>query len=185
MPFTTEEFFSIFAAYNQTIWPLQVLAYIAGLAICLAVLRQGLYQTKIITGSLAVMWSVNGIGYHWLFFSQINPAAYLFAALFLAQAILLLIYGFAVPDLSFKLGRGLWSALGIALVVFSMVLYPAWGWVAGHRYPATPVFGVAPCPTTIFTIGVLLLGNWQRRSADCSRRVSASSRSAPFPVTGS
>jgi hypothetical protein len=41
-----------------------------------------------------------------------------------------------------------------------MVVYPLWAQLAGHPYPATPVFGVAPCPTTIFTIGVLVMGNW-------------------------
>lgn len=30
------------------------------------------------------------------------------------------------------------------------------GYFAGHQYPRTPIFGVAPCPTTIFTFGILL-----------------------------
>ena len=33
--------------------------------------------------------------------------------------------------------------------------YPALGDALGHRYPAAPTFGL-PCPTTIFTIGLLL-----------------------------
>ncbi len=36
------------------------------------------------------------------------------------------------------------------------VLYPLIGVASGHRYPAMPMFGVAPCPTTIFTFGLLL-----------------------------
>ncbi|MDH3195550.1 MAG: DUF6064 family protein, partial [Hyphomicrobiales bacterium] len=43
---------------------------------------------------------------------------------------------------------------------FAALLYPLWGWLAGHAWPQTPMFGVAPCPTTIFTVGVLLLGPW-------------------------
>jgi hypothetical protein len=35
------------------------------------------------------------------------------------------------------------------------VAYPLLGYAAGHRYPATPTFGL-PCPTTIFTLGLLL-----------------------------
>jgi len=34
------------------------------------------------------------------------------------------------------------------------VVYPVWSAYAGHPYPATPTFGL-PCPTTIFTIGLL------------------------------
>jgi hypothetical protein len=32
------------------------------------------------------------------------------------------------------------------------------GLLLGHTYPSTPTFGV-PCPTTIFTIGALMLAN--------------------------
>ena len=46
------------------------------------------------------------------------------------------------------------SAIAVA---YAMVIYPLLGWAFGHVYPAAPVFGVAPCPTTIFTFGVLLL----------------------------
>lgn len=43
---------------------------------------------------------------------------------------------------------------GIGLVIFSLAVYPAWTWLAGHRSPAFPTFGL-PCPTTLFTIGLL------------------------------
>jgi len=38
-----------------------------------------------------------------------------------------------------------------------MIGYPLLGYFLGHIYPASPCFGVAPCPTTIFTFGLLLL----------------------------
>jgi hypothetical protein len=38
-----------------------------------------------------------------------------------------------------------------------MAIYPLLGWLAGHGWPRGPVFGVAPCPTVIFTMGLLLL----------------------------
>ncbi len=47
------------------------------------------------------------------------------------------------------------------LILFAAILYPLWGWAAGHGWPEMPAFGVAPCPTTIFTIGMLLMGPWQ------------------------
>jgi hypothetical protein len=40
--------------------------------------------------------------------------------------------------------------------VYALAVYPLIGILAGHHYPRTPVFGVAPCPTTIFTFGLLL-----------------------------
>ena len=44
---------------------------------------------------------------------------------------------------------------GAALIVFALVIYPILAYVAGHRFPATPTFGL-PCPTTILTLGLLL-----------------------------
>ena len=32
LPFTVEQFFDVFEAYNRAIWPAQVLAYVLGLA---------------------------------------------------------------------------------------------------------------------------------------------------------
>ena len=42
------------------------------------------------------------------------------------------------------------------MMAYGMLIYPLVGALAGHTYPSSPVFGVAPCPTVIFTLGVLL-----------------------------
>lgn len=44
---------------------------------------------------------------------------------------------------------------GLAIIAYAMVGYPVVSYLLGHRYPATPTFGV-PCPTTMFTLGLLL-----------------------------
>ena len=41
-------------------------------------------------------------------------------------------------------------------IAYSMVVYPVLGMLLGHTYPRAPMFGIAPCPTTIFTFGLLL-----------------------------
>jgi hypothetical protein len=43
------------------------------------------------------------------------------------------------------------------MIVYAMIIYPILGTLLGHGYPRSPSFGVAPCPTTIFTFGLLLL----------------------------
>ncbi len=40
-----------------------------------------------------------------------------------------------------------------------MAATPILTWLAGHGWPRTPLSGVAPCPTAIFTIGILLLAD--------------------------
>jgi len=45
--------------------------------------------------------------------------------------------------------------IGTILVLFALVVYPLLGYVFRHIYPSSPTFGL-PCPTTIFTLGILL-----------------------------
>lgn len=47
--------------------------------------------------------------------------------------------------------------LGWAFIGYATLVYPLLGWWAGHSYPQMPMFGVTPCPVTIFTFGLLLL----------------------------
>jgi Family of unknown function (DUF6064) len=150
MPFTVEQFFDVFARYNQALWPWQIVAVLCGI---IAVALQ-LARTRV--AARAVL-----IAYHWTFFAPINPAAGLFAVAFVFQALLLLGVVVIAKDLRLEVRRDLSSILGLGLIVFALAVYPGIGWLAGHRYPAIPIFGVAPCPTTIFTIGILLQGPWR------------------------
>jgi len=45
----------------------------------------------------------------------------------------------------------------VLFIVYAMVVYPLLGFLSGHVYPGSPVFGVTPCPVTIFTFGFFLL----------------------------
>lgn len=161
MPFTQEEFFEVFATYNAAIWPLPILTYLLGVAAVGLTFWPSRMATVLISAILALMWLVNGGAYHWSFFAEINPMARGFAILFVVQALFLV--GAPLVSKSFRILsiRDARTAAGLGLAAFAAFLYPALGWLAGHAYPAAPVFGVAPCPTTIFTIGLLLLGTWK------------------------
>lgn len=162
MPFSAGEFFALFGVYNTAIWPLQIVAYLAGLLVVAMLFRPSQLADRVILLVLAAMWSVNGVGYHLLHFAPINPAARVFAVFFLLEAILLAAAPFRSRDrivFDIRPGPNVW--LAAALILYAMLLYPLLGFLFGHRYPEVPMFGVAPCPTTIFTIGVLMLGRWQ------------------------
>ena len=49
--------------------------------------------------------------------------------------------------------------LALFLVVYSLIVYPILGLVT-NPYPDTPLFGVVPCPTTIFTLGLLVVASY-------------------------
>lgn len=107
-----------------------------------------------ISAILAFLWAWLGLAYHYAFFTAISPPAYGFAALSVVGALVFFWQGVVQRRLVFGWVGGTRCLAGLCLVVFALVVYPAWSYVAGHPFVETPTFGL-PCPTTIFTIGVL------------------------------
>lgn len=155
MPFTAEEFFDVFRRYNSSVWPSQwVLALLAIAAATIAVVgsKRGSRAVSVI---LSLLWLWMGLIYHALFFTTINPAAVVFAVLFVGQGLLFGWYGGANADFRFVARRDAYGIVGALLMLFALVGYPLLSLALGHRYPEMPTFGL-PCPTTIFTLGMLL-----------------------------
>ena len=157
LPFTRDQFIANLGAYNEAVWPLQVLVYLLGLAMVIMLLRPSGRNSRLIGAGLAAMWAVTGIAYHGAFFSTINTAAWIFAALFLLQAAILLHKAVFQGRLDFGVPADWTMWIGWALIVYAAVAYPLLGTWMGDRYPEMPMFGVTPCPVTIFTFGLLLM----------------------------
>jgi len=154
LPFTAEQFFEVFARYNRAVWPMQVVLVLLAVAALALAVRPNRLSDRLVAGILSILWLWMGLAYHLAFFARINPAAVFFSALFAAQAILLASAGLG-GELSFRLALDRRSLVAGALIAYALAAYPALNVLLGHRYPATPTFGL-PCPTTIFTIGLLL-----------------------------
>lgn len=157
MPFTQTEFKQVFATYNESIWPAQIIAYLFALSIMVMISRQSRRTNTLICAILAAYWIFVGIVYHIMHFSTINPAAYAFGVLSVIQGILFIFNGIISDRLRFGYTKGIALWTGLVLIIYSMIIYPLLGGIFGHVYPESPVFGVAPCPITIFTFGILLL----------------------------
>lgn len=157
LPFTAQDFFDVFGRYNRAVWPAQYLLFGVATLIVVSVLRRE--RPRLVLGLLAALWVWTGVVYHFTFFAEINPAAGAFGAAFVVQALLLLAAARTrrppAPPTTGSL------VVGKGLVAYALLGYPLVGYLAGHHYPETPTFG-APCPTTIFTLGILL---WTREPA--------------------
>jgi hypothetical protein len=157
LPFSREQFFAVFADYNTAVWPMQIVAYLVAAGLLGLMLRPSRGRDRLIGAGLALMWAWTGIAYHVLHFASINRAAWLFGAMFVLQAALLLHACLFGPSLAFAPARGPRAALGWALALYAVVAYPLLGLAAGHRAAELPLVGITPCPVTIFTFGLLLL----------------------------
>ena len=89
LPFTHAQFIEVFARYNANVWPAQVVAYLLALAMLVSILSPWKAKGRWVAAGLALMWLWTGVAYHGVHFSSINKAAYLFGALFVIQALLL------------------------------------------------------------------------------------------------
>lgn len=158
-PFTVKEFLDIFAQYNQAIEPMQIVMYILGLGSIFLVMKENKYSNKLILAVLSFMWLWMGMVYQIKFFSSINKAAFVFGIFFIIQGLVFLYWGLIKEQIKFQLTRDLAGYIGGLLIVYALVIYPIIGSLLGHSYPYSPCFGVAPCPTTIFTFGMLLWTN--------------------------
>jgi hypothetical protein len=154
LPFSIEQFYNVFRAYNTAVWPAQVLLLSLALVAVVLVIARMKWSGVAISAILAFFWSWLGLAYHLAFFTAINPLAYAFSAISLAGALSFFWQGVVCRRLEFKWTSNLRSIAGFVLIAFALIVYPSWSAYAGHSYPALPTFGL-PCPTTIFTIGIL------------------------------
>lgn len=154
LPFTVEQFFAVFRAYNEFVWPAQAVLLALALLAVVLVLVPWRWSGVAISAILGALWLWLGVAYHLAFFAGINPLAYAFAVLSVAGGLVFIWQGVVKPSLNFRLSRDIRGCAGSILIGFALLVYPVWSIYAGHYYPAMPTFGL-PCPTTIFTVGML------------------------------
>jgi hypothetical protein len=157
LPFTLEQFLNVFAAYNKAIWPAQIAAYVLGAIAMAALLRPGRISGRVISTILGLMWLCTGVLYHIVFFSSVNKAAFAFGALFVVEGVALLYFGIVRDALRLAINYDFRAVVGAGFILYASFIYPLIGIATGHSWPALPMFGVAPCPVTIFTFGLLLM----------------------------
>ncbi len=158
LPFSLEQFLKVFEDYNSSIWPLQLFFYLLALLVIRVSLNKSRKSDKTISLILSFFWIWMGIVYHLIYFSSINKAALAFGIAFILQGGLFMYFGFLRNEISIRLNSSIYGITGSLLILFALVIYPLIGYFNGHIYPASPTFGV-PCPTTIFTFGILLWTN--------------------------
>jgi hypothetical protein len=155
LPFTREQFFDLFVGYNEALWPAAVALWIASAVIVALRLSASRPHDRWISALLVAHWAWSALAYHVAFFTRINPAAWLFAGLFLGQAVVLFRVGVVQRRMSFAPWGNAWAPLAWSLIAYSLA-YPFINAIDHLSLVRIPTFGL-PCPTTIFTAGTLML----------------------------
>jgi hypothetical protein len=153
LPFTPDQFFSVFADYNRQFLVVVVLWWLTTIGVLALVWRQSERRSPFLSYFLGALWVWNAVAYHAYLFTVINPAAWFFATLFAVQG-LLFVWAGARLDMNYLSTMRLSRSVGLPLILYSLA-YPFLTMALGHSYPATPTFGL-PCPTVVLTVGLLM-----------------------------
>jgi hypothetical protein len=158
IPFTVEQFLNVIRDYNLAVWPMQIIFYLLSILVVYLLVRKTTNSDRLINVILALLWLWMGIVYHLSFFTTINKAAYVFGFFTILQGLIFVYQGVFRNKLSYKFHSDLYGWAGFVFIVYALVIYPLTGYFSSHSYPYAPTFGL-PCPTTIFTFGMLLFAN--------------------------
>src|SRR5215210_1430023 len=156
--FSPRTYYRLFELYNLAIWPANIVALGIAAAILLLLLSQTRWQGRAILIILAGSWLWVAWAYLYERYDTINWAARYFAIVFALQAALLLWRaGFLAP--SIRLGSEMASRAALALFLFAVLLYPLIAPALGRPWMQAEIFGIAPDPTVIATLGIILVAS--------------------------
>jgi hypothetical protein len=154
--FSPRTYHRLFELYNEAVWPAQAAAVLLGLLMPVLLRRGGPVAGPAVAALLAVCWAWVAIAFHLDRYATINWVAPWLAGGFLAQAALLVWAGaiggrLSVPPRLDAAGRA-----GVGLFLFALLAWPAVGPLLGRPWRQAEIFGIAPDPTAIGTLGLLL-----------------------------
>jgi hypothetical protein len=159
--FAPRTYYRLFELYNAEIWPLPLAALALGFAAAWLLWRGEVGGNRAIAAIFGVAWLFVACAYHWQRYQTINWGAEYYAVGFAAEGALLLGFG-AAGVLRLRRPAG---SDGAALLLLALGLfYPLVAPLAGRPWSQAEIFGIAPDPTAIATLGVFLLargaGRW-------------------------
>lgn len=157
--FSARTYYRLFELTNADVWPLQIVTLAAGLAIPVLVVRGAASGGRVVAAILAALWLFVAWAYMLQRYDPINFAARYYAIGFAIQAGLLIWTGVIRDRLHFDPPR--W--IGIPLIIYALVLQPLIAPLSGRPWTQAEIFGLAPDPTVVATLGVFVAAarpNW-------------------------
>jgi hypothetical protein len=161
--FSPRTYYRLFEIYNAAIWPAQIVAVGLGLAIWALLGRARAARGRVIAAILAGCWFWVAIAFHAYRYATINTAAVSFAWAFGLEAAFLIWMGLVRGGLALERPVDLAGRMGRWIFLFALVVEPLIGPLLGRSWRQVEIFGVAPDPTAVATLGLLLLAEGRRR----------------------
>lgn len=159
--FSARTYYRLFELYNADVWPLQIAGLALGVAIIVLIWRAPAWSGRAVATILLTCWLFVAWAYLLERYDSINFAARYYAIGFVLQAALLAWTGVIRDRLRFDLHDAT-ARIGLALIVYALAVHPLIPLFTGRPWMQAEIFGLAPDPTTIATLGVLLTADRPR-----------------------
>jgi hypothetical protein len=153
--FSPRVYWRMFELHNEAVWPLQVPILLLGAAVLAWLIRPRPWSDQAVAAVLAAAWAWVAWSFLWNRYSLINWAASYAVAAFAIEAVLLVWIGVFRERLHFAAERSVRSVTGLTLFLYALVVHPLVPKLSGRSFRAAEIFGVAPDPTVIGTLGLL------------------------------
>ena len=154
--FSPQTYYRLFELYNKDIWPIQILTLAFGAAITVLVVCKPVWHGRAVTAILSAVWLWVAWAYHLQRYATINWAAHFFAAGFAVEAGLLIWTGIIRGRLVYTSASLALNRAGLGVFIFALVVQPFGGLLLGRSWSQVELFGIAPDPTVVATLGILL-----------------------------
>lgn len=151
--FSPRTYYRLLELQNAALWPWHILALAIGLTVPILLRSGWVLRHRAVAFILTTSW----LWVAWSFllgrYAAINWIAPWFAALFAVEAILFLIVASVGGQAPF--GER-WRRAEIAVYILALLAQPVVGGVAGRPWGQAEVFAIAPDPTAVATLGLLV-----------------------------
>ena len=159
--FSPRTYYRLFELHNAAVWPAQLLAIALGIAILALLRRAEVWAGRAVAAILAACWLWVAWAYFFLRYADISLAGRYFAIGFAAEALLIAWVGIVRSRLRFQAPAGTVRTAGVCIFLYALLVHPLLAPFTGRPWLQAELFGVAPDPTAIGTLGVLVTA--QRR----------------------
>ena len=158
--FSPASYFRRYELVNTELWPLHLMLLLLAVGLTWLLIHRRTEFGQWIAIILAGVWMLVAGFFFYRHYAQINLAAKWISMAFVCQALMLLVCGIMKPVRERLLemrSASIWHP-GMLLLFYSILVHPLVGLLAGRSLRGIEWFGVAPDPTAMATLGILLTG---------------------------
>ena len=155
--FSPRVYWRMFELHNAAVWPLQIGALLLGAAILVWTVRPKPWSDRVIWVVVGAAWIFVGWTFLWSRYSAINWAAAYALPVFAEEGLLLAWFGSWRRGIQGASRSAIERVAGLGIFFYALAIHPLVAVFAGRPFVAAETFAIAPDPTAIATLGLLVM----------------------------